>query len=163
MRTARVSRDEMLMDIAQIVAARSTCSRLLVGAVIARQGRVLSTGYNGAPSHMPHCDHTCTCPKVGASGRTIIRLGNAPDHHEIGCPDGPCNNTIHAEANAIVFAAKYGMATDNAELYVTHAPCLICARLIINAGIMGVMYSVDYRDMSGHDLLVAACVPIQRI
>lgn len=155
MRVARVSRDEMLMDIAQVVASRSTCSRLLVGAVIARNGRVLSTGYNGAPSGMPHCDHTCITPKGCEMWPGV--------GHEPQCPAGPCNNTIHAEANAILFAARHGVATENAEMYVTHAPCLICARLIINAGIMGVMYSVDYRDMAGHDLLMAAAIPIQRL
>jgi dCMP deaminase len=91
----------------------------------------------------------------------VIRL--VPDHHEPLCPAGPCNNTVHAEANAIVFAAKYGMPTDHAELYVTHAPCIICARLIINAGIMGVVYSVDYRDPAGVNLLIAAAIPTQRI
>jgi dCMP deaminase len=157
MRAARVTRDEYLMDIAQVVAARSTCDRLQVGAVIARSGRVLSTGYNGAPSGMPHCDHTCTCDEDYPDQDYQLTL------HRPTCPAGPCNNTIHAEANAIIFAARHGVATENAEMFVTHAPCLICARLIINAGIMGVMYSVEYRDPSGVDLLRSQAVALARV
>jgi dCMP deaminase len=146
----RPTRDEMLMDIAQVVSARSTCDRLRVGAVIARSGRVLATGYNGAPSGMPHCNHICMCPP----GFPHLMECTATQ---------PCNNTIHAEANAIVFAARHGVATDNAELFVTHAPCLVCARLIINAGIMGVMYSVEYRDPSGVELLRSQSVALAKV
>lgn len=159
--TQRPTRDEMLMAVAELVAERSTCDRLMVGAVIARSGRVLTSGYNGAPSGMAHCNHTCTCPTHGTSGRMIVRL--VQDHHEDGCPSGPCNNTIHAEANAIVFAARHGVATENAEMFITHAPCLVCARLIINAGIMGVMFLHEYRDMSGVQLLKSQAVPVIQV
>lgn len=163
MRAARVTRDEYLMDIAQVVSSRSTCSRLLVGAVIARNGRVLSTGYNGAPSGMPHCVHgDCTCAGWPPALLADNQFREAGVHHP-GCPAGPCDNTIHAEANAIVFAARHGVATENAEMFVTHAPCLVCARLIINAGIMGVMYSVEYRDPSGVDLLRSQAVALARV
>lgn len=143
------------MDIAQVVATRSTCDRLRVGAVIARHGRVLATGYNGAPANMKHCDHTCSCMRN--------ELECPPINHEPGCPAGPCDNTIHAEANAIVFAARYGTPTENAEMFVTHAPCLVCARLIINAGIMGVMYSIEYRDPSGVKLLRSQAVALAKV
>jgi dCMP deaminase len=151
----RPTRDEMLMEIAFTVAGRSTCDRLSVGAVIARSGRVLATGYNGAPAGMAHCDHTCDCTRPG--------LPFGMKHLDSCAAVKPCNNTIHAEANAIVFAARYGVATEHAELFVTHAPCLICARLIINAGIMGVMYAHDYRDVAGVDLLQSQAIALAKV
>lgn len=125
----RPTRDEMLMDVAQVVAQRGTCSRLRVGAVIARDSRALSMGYNGVPAGMPHCNHS------------MDEMGG-------------CAKAVHAEANAIVWAARNGITTDGAELFTTHMPCLACAALIINAGIMRVVWSVEYRDRSGMDLLV---------
>lgn len=128
----RPTRDQMLIDMASVAAARGTCSRARVGAIIARDARAISMGYNGVPSGMPHCNHTLDEP-----------TGN-------GCP-----NAVHAETNAIVWAAREGIPTDGAELFTTHLPCLLCARLIINAGIIRVVWSVDYRDHAGHDLLLA--------
>lgn len=122
----RPGRQEMLMDIAGVVARRSTCNRLSVGAVIALEARVISMGYNGPPSGIDHCQHD----------------------------DGaPCDDAVHAEANAIVFAARHGLPTQGTSLYVTHQPCLRCAQLIINAGIDKVFYHQDYRDPAGRILL----------
>jgi len=111
-----------LIKHAIVESEESTCNRLKVGAVIARHGRVISSGYNGAPSGLPHCGEECA-------------------------PSGPpCTKTAHAEANAITFAARYGVATEGAILVSTDSPCLTCARMIINAGIKEVYYSREYRD-----------------
>jgi dCMP deaminase len=117
----RISRDEMLMTIAEVVARRSTCCRKNIGAVLARDGRFFAPGYNGAPSGMPHCEPG-TC--------------NAAN---------PCTRTIHAEANAIAFAARYGIATEGSTLYVTVSPCNDCAKLIINSGVVRVVFRERYR------------------
>lgn len=126
----RISREGMLMHMARAVAKRSTCDRLHVGAVIARDGRVISSGYNGNIMGMDHCNHQ--------------------EH-----PSVPCESAVHAEANAILFAARYGMSTEGAELYTTHQPCLQCAKMIVNAGICRVVFEVAYRDNSGLDLLLS--------
>ena len=128
----RISRDEMLFEIAATVAKRSTCDRKHIGAVIARDGRVLSIGYNGSPSRAAHCcDVGCLIdPKTGG-----------------------CIRTQHAEANAIAWAAREGICTKGARLYATISPCLSCAKLIINAGIVSVQYLDLYRDTAPIDYL----------
>lgn len=133
--TNRPSRDSMLMEMAHVVAKRSTCNRLHVGAVMSRDGRVIATGYNGPVSGMPHCDHQ----------------------------DGtPCDDSVHAEANSIVFSAKYGVAIDGAMLHTTHQPCAYCAKLLINGGIQRVLYQTKYRDPLGILLLERASVECYR-
>lgn len=134
------SRDKTLLGVAQLWSLHSTCSRLAVGAAISRDGRTLSTGYNGAPKGLPHCNHSST---VVVNGVVV---------------GGGCTTAVHAELNAIAFAAKYGMATEGAELHCTHQPCLNCAMAIINAGIIRVVYINPYRDRAGTDLLAAAGV-----
>ena len=125
----RFSRDELLGNIAKLVARRSTCLRSSVGAVLAREGRIISMGYNGAPAGMPHCEpETCG-------------------------PDGGCIRTVHAEANAIAFAAKTGIETDGSTLYTTLSPCNDCAKLLINAGIARVIYWEAYHDAEPLHLL----------
>lgn len=134
----RITRRDMLSDIARVVSRRSTCPRKSVGAIIVREGRVLSMGYNGTPSGLPHC-------------------------HDVGClvgPDGGCTRAQHAEANAIAFAARHGIATNGAELWTTLSPCPSCAKLIINAGITDVYFMEQYRLREGLDLLVSAKVRI---
>lgn len=117
----RISRPDMLMGMAKLAAKRGTCLRRSVGAVIAREGRVLSLGYVGAPSGFAHCTpETCG-------------------------PGKPCERTIHAEANAIAFAAKEGIRIDGAVMYTTASPCNDCAKLIINSGIGAVWYDEEYR------------------
>ena len=132
----RINRSEMLMEMAQTVAKRSTCLRLSVGAVIAKEGRVISTGYAGSPAGTPHCDDT-NC-----------------------FPDKPCYRTVHAEAGAITFAARHGVALEGTTLYCTHSPCLDCAKLIINAGIKQVVYNIAYRKTEGIELLSSAGVMV---
>lgn len=138
---SRPPTDWVLMNSAMLWSARSTCSRAQVGAVISRNGRTLASGYNGAPKGMPHCDHTCGCPWVRYEGDKT---------HLEDCPSQkPCRNVIHAEANAIAFAARYGVGTDGAEIHCTRIPCLTCAGLIINAGIVRVVWHEEHRDMEG--------------
>jgi dCMP deaminase len=128
---SRISRDEMLMEMAIIASKRSTCTRKHVGAIIAIDGRPVSVGYAGAPSGLPHCvNHGC-----------------------IAGPDGGCIRTQHAEANAIAFAARKGISTEKATIYTTVSPCLACAKLIINAGITEVRFLELYRKMEGLELL----------
>lgn len=138
----RPSRHEICMQFAHLVAQRGTCSRAQVGAIIARDGRVLVTGYNGPPSSLPHC--------TDPDGCTDLDRGN---------PSG-CIRSVHAEANCIAFAARHGISTDGTDLFCTHTPCLGCAELIINAGIQAVYYCTDYRIRDGERLLRSAGVDI---
>ena len=133
----RPSRIDVLMEQAIAVSKRSTCQRLNVGAIISRDGRPITTGYNGPPAGFPHCNHPA------ASG-------------------APCDEAIHAEANAIAFAAKWGVATDNATLVSTHMPCIGCARMIVNAGITEVWYQIPYRITTGVILLHEAGLVVRR-
>lgn len=131
----RMGRDEYLMNIASVVALRGTCPRARVGAVLSREGRVISTGYNGSPSGTLHCiDMDCILDE-----------------------EGKCIRTVHAELNCICFAAKHGIKTEGAILYVTHSPCLDCAKAIINSGIKKVIYLEKY-DSDGLRLLKEAQV-----
>ncbi len=123
MTRARVSWDEYFMNIAREVATRSTCDRKHVGAVIVRDKMILATGYNGSIRGLPHCDD------VG---------------HDM--EEGHCVRTVHAEANAIVQAAKNGARIDASGIYVTASPCWSCFRLIANAGIGRIVFGEFYRD-----------------
>ena len=111
------------MNIANEVATRSTCDRKHVGAVIVRDKTILSTGYNGSIRGLPHCD------EVG---------------HEM--ENDHCIRTIHAEANAIVQAARNGVQIDNTEIFITASPCYDCFKMIANAGIKIIYYSEFYRE-----------------
>ncbi|AEX85968.1 deoxycytidylate deaminase [Marinitoga piezophila KA3] len=123
--------DIYFMKIAFLVSERSSCTHRKVGAVIVKDKRVLATGYNQPPSGFPHCDQiTCIRDELN------IKSG---EHQEI------CYG-LHAEQNALMQAAKFGISTDGATIYVTHQPCSVCARLIINAGIKRVIYGGDYPD-----------------
>lgn len=139
----RISRNDLLMGTAQLLAKRSTCSRGQVGVVISRDGRMLSSGYNGAPAGMPHCNHE-------RQFNVEKRLTNG---------DG-CITAVHAEANAIAFAAKHGVSLDNSELHTTMSPCRFCAQLIVNAGIVSVFYLIEYRIFDGIDLLNTANISV---
>jgi dCMP deaminase len=119
----RVSWDEYFMNIAREVATRSTCDRKFVGAVIVRDKIILATGYNGSIRGLPHCDE---------EGHLM--------------EEGHCVRTVHAEANAIVQAARSGVRIDEAGIYVTASPCWGCFRLIGNAGIKRIVFGEFYRD-----------------
>src|SRR5688572_23943212 len=119
----RASWDEYFMNIAQVVASRSTCPRKYVGSVIVREKTILSTGYNGSIRGMPHCSD----------------VGHMME-------DNHCVATIHAEANAIIQAAKNGVTIDAGTVYVTASPCWNCFKQIANAGIVRICYGEFYRD-----------------
>ena len=126
------------MNIARQAATRSTCDRKNVGAVIVRDRTILSTGYNGSIRGMPHCDE----------------VGHLME-------DGHCIATMHAEANAIVQAAKNGVRIEDAEIYTTASPCWNCFKLIANAGIRTIYYGEFYRDVRSVE--VAAQLNIQLV
>jgi dCMP deaminase len=110
------------MKIAVTVAERSTCDRAHVGAVLVKDKRILTTGFNGSPAGLPHCDD---------AGHLLV--------------DGHCVRTIHAETNAVIQAALHGVSTKDATCYVTHFPCINCTKTLINAGITRIVYLNDYR------------------
>ncbi len=126
------------MGITFQVALRSTCDRARVGAIIVKDRRILTTGYNGAPAGLPHCD------EIG--------------HLMIG---GHCVRTLHAEQNAIIQAAYHGVSVADSTIYVTHQPCLTCAKMIINAGIKRVVYAGHYPDENAVAFLTAAGVVLE--
>lgn len=155
MTSTRPTRDQALMQVAGVFATRSTCSRAHVGVVIARDGRILSTGYNGAPAGMGHCDHS------NEYSITLDPIAHKEMYGSAGKPPDPgCKVAVHAEANAIAYAAQHGIKLDGADLYSTYMPCLACAQLVINAGIRRVLVRTLYRDRSGMRLLQAAKIEI---
>ena len=113
--------DEYFLNIAFAVAERATCGRAHVGCVLVQDGHIISTGFNGSPVGQPHCD------AVG---------------HQI--QDGHCIRTVHAEANAIIQAALHGISTKGCVCYLTHFPCYSCAKMLVNAGIVRVVFSQFY-------------------
>ncbi|MFN2146524.1 MAG: deoxycytidylate deaminase [Anaerolineales bacterium] len=114
--------DNYFIKIAVTVAERSTCDRAHVGAVLVREKRILTTGFNGSPAGLPHCDD---------AGHLLV--------------EGHCVRTIHAEMNAVIQAALHGISTNGATCYVTHFPCINCTKTLINAGITRIVYLDDYR------------------
>lgn len=133
--------DQYFMEIARTVASRSTCLRRSVGAVLVRDKRILATGYNGAPTGLAHCR------EVGCL-RTIQGVP-AGERHEI------CRGS-HAEQNVLVQAARYGIAVEGATLYCTNEPCSICTKLLINAGIIEIVYESEYPDFLARALRTEA-------
>lgn len=142
----------VFMDIAKLLGELGTCDRKKVGAVIVRDGRCISWAYNGSPPGAPHCDENNHGWPVGAEGY----IGQARDNLEL----HGCRNVTHAEANAVSFAARQGISTENTTLYVTLSPCEVCARLLIAAGIEGVVFDEAYRDPAGLDILRSAGVRV---
>lgn len=144
----RPSWETYFMDIAFLVAKRSTCLRRSVGAIIVKDKRILSTGYNGAPSGIRHCIETgCLREKLNVpSGK----------NHEL------CRG-IHAEQNAIIQAAYHGVSIKSATLFCTNLPCSICTKMIINAGINGICYKSGYADDMSEEMLKEAGVEIKQI
>ncbi|GGG26952.1 ComE operon protein 2 [Lysinibacillus alkalisoli] len=119
----RITWDQFFMAQSHLLALRSTCTRLAVGATIVREKRIIAGGYNGSIAGDEHCiDHGCY----------------VVDNH--------CVRTIHAEMNALLQCAKYGTSTSGADLYVTHFPCLPCTKSIIQAGVARVYYATDYKN-----------------
>jgi dCMP deaminase len=142
----RPSWDEYFMSIAELAATRSTCLRRQVGAVIVKDKKILATGYNGAPTGLRHClEIGCLREKLG------IPSG---ERHEL------CRAT-HAEQNAIVQAALFGVSIKDGVLYSTTQPCILCTKLIINAGIRKIVIKHSYPDKMSKEMLKEAGVKIQ--
>jgi dCMP deaminase len=142
----RPSWDEYFMRIAQEVARRSTCLRRSVGAVVVLDKRILATGYNGAPSGLPHCSETgCLREQL-----------NVPrgERHEL------CRG-LHAEMNALLQGARHGVRMERGTLYSTHVPCSLCAKMVINTGIVRVVAAVDYPDPFAREMLVQAGIELE--
>lgn len=134
---ARPSWDDYFMTIARDVSTRATCLRRQVGAVIVRDRRILLTGYNGAAKGLPHC-------------------------LDVGCHlvNGHCIRCLHAEQNAIIQGAYFGVSTAGASLYCTHQPCNMCAKMIVNAGIVKVVIGGQYPDEYAMEVLNSAGVEL---
>ena len=141
----QLMKHQVFMSVAFSLARLGTCSRGSVGAVIVRDGRCISWGYNGAPPGLPHCEE--------------VNHGH-PAQVDTTLPQNGCRIATHAEANALSFAAKQGISTDGATVYMTVAPCSWCSRLLIAAGIKRVIYYDNYRDMRGIQWLKDAGVHV---
>ncbi len=139
--------DDYFLDIVGIVASRATCIRRRVGAALVRDRRILATGYNGAPSGLRHC------LEIGC----LREKNNIPsgERHEL------CRG-LHAEQNAIIQAALHGVGVNGATLYCTNHPCIICAKMIINAGIVRIVVGGDYRDRLAEEMLTEADIEVVR-
>lgn len=132
----RVSLDFVLMETAYLYARRGTCDRKGVGCILVKDGRIVSTGYNGPVMGQPHCNHLAT--------------GD----------DKPCYKSVHAESNAVAFAARMGISINDATAYCTLSPCMACAMMLINGGVTRVIYANQYRDGAGIDLLTDSNVEV---
>lgn len=142
----RPSWDEYFMEIAEVVATRSTCLRRRVGAIIVQDKRILATGYNGAPTGLSHC---------GVSGclREQLQVPSG-ERHEL------CRG-LHAEQNAIIQCAVHGISVQGATLYSTTQPCVLCSKMLINAGIKKIIFQGAYPDELSLRLLQEAGIELQ--
>ena len=145
----RVSWDEYFMEIAEIVKTRSTCMRRQIGAVIVKDNRIITTGYNGAPSGCRHCT------EIGSCYRQEHNIPSG-ERHEL------CR-ALHAEQNAIIQAARIENTTDGATIYVTNQPCVICAKMCINAGIKRIVYKDSYPDALSLEMLGEAGIELVKL
>jgi len=145
---SRPSWPEYFMSIAKMVAKRSTCLRRHVGAILVKDKRILATGYNGAPRGLRHCEEVGCIRQDGA-----IPSG---ERHEL------CRG-LHAEQNAIIQAACHGIQIAGATLYCTNRPCVICSKMIINAGISKIYYEEGYNDPLAAQMLEEAGIELERI
>lgn len=143
----RPSWDEYFMELAEVVAKRSTCLRRNIGAVVVKDKRVLATGYNGAPTGLAHCSEVgCLRERLGIPSGERVEM---------------CRG-LHAEQNALVQAARYGISLEGAVIYCTNQPCVTCAKMLINAGIVKVIYKHPYPDKLAQDLLAESKVIVEK-
>ena len=144
---SRPSWSEYFMTITNMVAKRSTCLRRHVGAILVKNKRILATGYNGAPAGIRHCEET-----------GCIRLSS-------GVPSGQRHELcrgLHAEQNAIIQAAYHGVSISGSTLYCTNKPCIICSKMLINAGIKKIIYGEGYEDPLADEMLTEAGIKVER-
>ncbi|HDH57303.1 MAG TPA: cytidine deaminase [Bacteroidetes bacterium] len=145
----RPSWDEYFMQITHLVASRATCLRRKVGAILVRDKRILTTGYNGPPAGLPHCDELggCLRDKLGvASG----------ERHEL-------SRAVHAEQNAIIQAAVHGISIEGATLYATNQPCSLCTKMLVNAGIREFVIADGYPDELAKEIMEQAGVVVRKV
>lgn len=143
----RPSWDEYFMEMAELTSERSTCLRRKVGAVIVVDKRIVATGYNGAPKGLPHCEDQGGCLR-----------------EKLGVPSGQRHElcrALHAEQNAIIQAAVMGNSIDGASIFITHQPCVICAKMIINAGITRIVVRNGYPDSLAQEMLDQAGIKVE--
>jgi dCMP deaminase len=144
----RPTYDEYFMKMTQVVSTRSTCLRRSVGAILAKNKHILSTGYNGAPKGLKHCSEVgCLREKMN------VQPG---ERHEL------CRG-LHAEQNAIIQASVFGISIDGATLYCTAAPCSVCAKMLINAGIKEIVYQESYPDDLAQQMLTEAQIKMRKL
>ncbi|MDD5449155.1 MAG: cytidine/deoxycytidylate deaminase family protein [Candidatus Omnitrophica bacterium] len=148
MKIKRPGWDEYFLEVANLVSKRATCLRRRVGAVLVKDKKILATGYNGAPSGITHCE-TAGCL------RQRLRVPSG-ERHEL------CRG-LHAEQNVLLQAALYGVGTKDSTLYVTNQPCIICAKMIINAGIKEIVFLGAYPDKMAREFLKAAKIKLRKI
>ena len=134
----RPSWDEYYMEVAETIKKRSTCLRRQVGAILVMNNRILTTGYNGSPAGLRHCD------EMGCM-RNDLDVPSG-ERHEL------CRG-LHAEQNAIIQGAVHGVKIEGSYLYVTHKPCVVCAKMIVNAGIKKIIFRGDYPDSLSENIL----------
>ncbi len=144
----RPSWTEYFMSIAKLVATRSTCLRREVGAVLVKDKRILATGYNGAPTGIRHCEETGCL-------RERLKV-NSGERHEL------CRG-LHAEQNVIIQAAYYGVSTKGTNLYATHMPCIICSKMLVNAGVEKIFFLDGYPDPLAEEMLDEANIEVVRL
>ena len=142
----RMSWDEYFMQMAELTAKRSTCLRRQVGAVIVKDRHIIATGYNGAPRGLKHCEEKGGCLR-----------------QQLGVPSGQRHElcrALHAEQNAIIQAATLGQSIEDGTIYVTHQPCVICAKMIINAGLKRIVVREAYPDEMATEILDEAGIRV---
>ena len=138
---------EYFLQVAELVASRSTCLRRKVGAALVKDKRILATGYNGAPTGLAHCDAAgCLREKLGVP---------SGEKHEL------CRG-LHAEQNVLLQAAMYGISVKESIIYITNFPCSICAKMIINAGIKEIIYRDSYPDKMAREFLKQANIKLKK-
>lgn len=145
----RPSWDQYFMEMAELTAKRSTCMRRSVGAVIVKDNRAIATGYNGAPRGIAHCEDRGGCLR-----------------QQLGVPSGQRHEicmALHAEQNAIIQAAAMGHSIEGGTIYVTHQPCAICAKMIINSGIKRIVIREGYPDELAASILAEAGLNIEQL
>jgi dCMP deaminase len=147
MTTERPSWDEYFMEITHLIARRSSCLRRHVGAVLVKDKNILASGYNGVPSRIRHCSETgCLRERLGVP---------SGERHEL------CRG-LHAEQNAIIQAAKHGTNIDGATLYCTTMPCIICSKMIINAGIRRIVFHEGYADDLAREMMAESGMVVEK-
>jgi dCMP deaminase len=147
--TDRPSWHQYFMTITRQVAERSTCKRAKVGAVIVRDRNIVATGYNGSPAGLPHCT------EVGC----LIYSSRTPS----GEMEENCFRTIHAEINAIAQAAKNGASIRDADIYITHTPCIHCFKVLLNTGVRRIYYELEYKLHTLEEMCRHTDVTLERI